>query len=64
MTSTMPMPMLKVRDFAADFNVSPRTVLLWIEHGEVAAVRVRGTIRIPLSERNRLLVATTVTKSA
>lgn len=57
-------PLLKVSELAAELRVSPRTIRCWIEAGEVAAVRVRGTVRIPISERDRLLVPTTTAQIA
>lgn len=40
---------LRVRDVAAELDVHPRTVRLWITKGQLPAVRVGGEWRIPRS---------------
>jgi len=41
-----PTRLLKVREYAAQQNVSPRTVRRWIEKGAIEIVRVGPTRRI------------------
>lgn len=45
--------MLSVKEFAELFGVSKRTVFRWIEKGEVNAVKICGTVRIPEDEVKR-----------
>lgn len=45
--------MLSVKEFAELFGVSKRTVFRWIEKGEVNAVKICGTVRIPEDEVQR-----------
>lgn len=39
-------PMLRVDEVANYFDVTERTVRLWIEHGHLEAHKIVGTIRI------------------
>lgn len=38
--------LLRVDEVAAFFSVTERTIRLWIEHGNLAAEKIVGTIRI------------------
>jgi excisionase family DNA binding protein len=47
---------LRVAEVADELGVSPRTVLRWIEHGDLAAVRLPGgRLRIAQSELHNAL---------
>ena len=39
--------LLRVNEVAAYFSVTERTVRLWIEHGDLIAEKIIGTVRIP-----------------
>lgn len=45
---------LKVVDVADRFDVTPQTVRAWIRQGDMAAIRVGGTLRIPMAEVARI----------
>lgn len=45
--------MLSVKEFADLFGVTKRTVFRWIERGEVKAIKISGTVRIPDEEVER-----------
>lgn len=38
--------LLRIDEVASYFSVSNRTVRLWIKHGDLAAVKIFGTVRI------------------
>jgi excisionase family DNA binding protein len=40
-------PLWRVDEVAAHFDVSPRTIYLWIDHGLLEAEKPSGVIRIP-----------------
>ena len=40
-------PMLRVDEVALYFDVTERTIRLWIENGHLIAKKIVGTIRIP-----------------
>lgn len=46
--------MLKVKDVAAFFQVSERTVWNWIYSGKIKTVKIGGVLRIPEGEIERL----------
>jgi excisionase family DNA binding protein len=46
---------LRVRDYAARFNLSESAVYKKIERGEINAIRIGKTVRIPSSEMDRYL---------
>jgi len=46
---------LRVRDYAARFNLSESAVYKKIERGEIQAIRIGKTVRIPSSEMDRYL---------
>ena len=39
-------PLLRIDEVAAYFDVHPRTIRLWIEHGHLSAERLAGSIRV------------------
>lgn len=46
--------MLKVKDVAAFFQVSERTVWNWIHSGKMKSVKIGSVVRIPEEEIERL----------
>ena len=51
---------LRVHDFAERFNLSDSAVYKKIERGEISAIRIGKTVRIPSSEMERYLAPTSV----
>ena len=47
MTDLPVKPLLRVDEVAIYFDVTERTIRLWIEHGHLEAKKIVGTIRIP-----------------
>jgi len=47
MTDLPDKELLRVNEVAAFFSVTERTVRLWIEHGDLTAEKIVGTVRIP-----------------
>jgi excisionase family DNA binding protein len=52
MTTTQP---LTVRQFAGDLNLSEPTVRSWLAQRRISCIRLGRAVRIPSSERDRLL---------
>jgi excisionase family DNA binding protein len=50
-----PRGLLTPREAADFFRVTPRTVYLWIDRGDLEAVRIAGSMRIPKAEILRIL---------
>jgi len=48
-------PTVKVHELARDLRMSPAAVYAAIGRGEIRAVRVGRTVRVPRAERNRLI---------
>lgn len=46
---------LKTDDIARILSVRPKTVRMWIDRGEIRAVKLNRQWRVPVSEVNRLL---------
>lgn len=46
--------MVSVKEVAKMFSVTKRTVFRWIESGQIKAIKVGGTVRIPEEEIERL----------
>lgn len=46
---------LRVRDYAVRFNLSESAVYKKIERGEIKAIRIGKTVRIPSAEMDRYL---------
>jgi excisionase family DNA binding protein len=46
---------LTVRQFAGDLNLSEPTVRTWLAQRRISCIRLGRAIRIPSSERDRLL---------
>lgn len=44
-----------IREFAESFGVCDKTVRRMIDAGELRVIRLRGAIRIPVGELDRLL---------
>lgn len=40
--------LLRVEEVAEYFNVSPKTIYLWIDHGHLESEKIIGCVRIPL----------------
>ena len=51
---------LKVPQFAAALNLSPKTVWNWIAQRKLAIVRVGRSVRVPATELDRLIEEGTV----
>ena len=49
-----PRPLPSVRELAEAVGVHPATVFRAVHDGEILAVKIRGSIRIPWSEFRRL----------
>ncbi len=47
MTDLPQKPLLRVDEVAAYFDVTNRTIYLWIDHGLLEAEKYKGCIRIP-----------------
>lgn len=47
MTGLPEKPLLRVDEVAAYFDVTNRTIYLWIDHGLLLAEKYKGVIRIP-----------------
>jgi excisionase family DNA binding protein len=62
MTSLPQKPLLRVDEVAIYFDVTPRTVYLWITNGKLERVETPGgSIRIP---RERVIALTAILKSS
>lgn len=46
--------MVSVKEAAEMFSVTKRTVFRWIENGQIKAIKIGGTVRIPEEEIDRL----------
>lgn len=46
--------MVSVKEAAEMFSVTKRTVFRWIESGQIKAIKIGGTVRIPDEEIERL----------
>jgi len=55
---------LRVREYAQRFNLSESAVYKKIERGEIRAIRIGKTVRIPSSEMERYLNPTEVLRQA
>jgi excisionase family DNA binding protein len=47
MTDLPQKPLLRVDEVAAYFDVTVRTIYLWIDHGLLEAEKYKGAIRVP-----------------
>ena len=47
MTDLPQKPLLRVDEVASYFDVTNRTIYLWIDHGLLEAEKYKGVIRIP-----------------
>ncbi|MCW3067272.1 MAG: hypothetical protein JWN32_4444 [Solirubrobacterales bacterium] len=55
---------VRVRDYAARFDLSESAVYKKIDRGEIGAIRIGKTVRIPSSEMERYLSPTAVLEEA
>ena len=46
--------MVTVKQAAEIFSVTKRTIFRWIESGQIKAIKIGGTVRIPDEENERL----------
>jgi excisionase family DNA binding protein len=51
---------LRIKAFAKRMDISEKTLRRWVSEGRIEHVRFSRTIRIPLSELNRLVTEGTV----
>lgn len=55
--STRPPAFLSQREYAEEIRVSVKTVMRMIDRGDLAVVKIGGSVRIPWSEVDRFLDA-------